>query len=50
MDWLAAHAGVIGLIFFLVFFLATTAWIFRPGAKQSYQEKASIPFKEMKND
>lgn len=50
MDWLTMHAGVIGLIFFLAFFLGVTAWVFRPGAKKSYQEKASIPFKETDHD
>lgn len=47
MDWLAAHAGVIGLAFFFTFFILMAGWVYRPGSRKGYQEKAQIPFKEM---
>lgn len=42
----SAVAGVAGLLFFFVFFVAMAAWIFRPGAKEKYQKDAQIPLKE----
>lgn len=44
IDWIAAHAGLIGLLFFFVFFVTMVLWIYRPGAKSRYQKFASIPF------
>ncbi|MCF8495566.1 MAG: cbb3-type cytochrome c oxidase subunit 3 [Alphaproteobacteria bacterium] len=40
------HAGVIGLLFFFIFFVAMIAWLFRPGSKEQYKEDAQIPFKD----
>lgn len=50
IDWLATHAGLIGLLFFFIFFVLTAIWIYRPGSKQNYQEKALIPLKETHHD
>lgn len=46
IDWVAHHAGLIGLLFFFLFFTGTAAWVFRPGARDSYMDKARIPLKE----
>ena len=50
LDFLAAHAGLIGLLFFFVFFVLMTAWTFRPGAKGYYKVNACIPLHEKDND
>lgn len=42
----SALAGVAGLLFFFVFFVAMAVWVFRPGAKDKYQDDAQIPFRE----
>lgn len=42
----SADAGLIGLIFFFVFFCGVALWTFRPGAKKKYQNHADIPLKE----
>ncbi|MGB4056899.1 MAG: CcoQ/FixQ family Cbb3-type cytochrome c oxidase assembly chaperone [Alphaproteobacteria bacterium] len=42
----SALAGVAGLLFFFVFFVAMAMWVYRPGAKAKYQNDAHIPFKE----
>lgn len=46
MDFLGSNAGVIGLLFFFVFFTATAIWVFRPGSKEGYDAKANIPLKQ----
>ena len=46
LDWITHHAGVIGLLFFFIFFVLMTLWVYRPGAKKKYQDKANIPFKK----
>lgn len=50
LDWLAAHAGMIGLLFFFTFFVLMTGWVFRPGSKQKYQANAYIPLNETDHD
>lgn len=50
IDWIATNSGIIGLIFFLVFFVLTALWVYRPGSKQSYQLKALIPLNENNHD
>lgn len=39
-------AGMIGLLFFFLFFCGVAFWTFRPGAKKKYDEIAEIPLKE----
>lgn len=46
MDWLTENAGLIGLLFFFSFFVLMALWVYRPGAKRNYQDKAYIPLKE----
>lgn len=46
IDWLAHHAGTIGLLFFVAFFAGVVLFLLRPGAKEYYKEQADIPFKE----
>lgn len=38
--------GLIGLLFFLVFFCLVSLWTFRPGAKSTYNTHAKIPLQE----
>ncbi len=42
----SALAGIAGLLFFFIFFMAMAIWVFRPGAKDKYQQDAKIPLKE----
>ncbi len=46
IDYLSANAGLIGLLFFFVFFTIMVAWVFRPGAKSEYKKKGLIPLEE----
>lgn len=46
MDWLSDHAGMIGLIFFVVFFAIMAIYVYRPKAKQEFENFANIPFEE----
>lgn len=46
IDWISQNAGVIGLLFFFSFFVVMGLWVYRPGARQSYQDYARIPLKE----
>lgn len=50
LDWLSAHAGMIGLLFFFIFFVVMAAWVFRPGSKTLYAANALIPLNENDND
>ncbi|HPD83715.1 MAG: cbb3-type cytochrome c oxidase subunit 3 [Alphaproteobacteria bacterium] len=38
--------GLMGLIFFFLFFCAIAIWTFRPGAKKKYEELGQIPLEE----
>lgn len=42
----SADFGLIGLLFFFVFFCAITLWTLRPGAKKTYQDHGNIPLQE----
>lgn len=42
--------GLIGLLFFFIFFCAVAIWTFRPSAKKRYQKDALIPLEENKNE
>jgi len=46
----SANAGLIGLLFFFIFFCIVVAWAFRPGARKKYKEHADIPLKEKDNE
>lgn len=46
MDFVSTHAGMIGLLFFFIFFCGMTAWVFRPGSKRIYNDHAHIPLEE----
>ena len=50
IDFLAQNAGLIGLIFFVTFFIGMLFWLFRPGAKQQYLTYGYIPLKEAQDD
>lgn len=41
-----ADMGLIGLLFFFVFFCGVTIWTFRPSAKKSYKDVANIPLND----
>ena len=49
LDFITAHAGMIGLLFFFLFFISAGLWTFRPGAKKDYQDHANIPLKETRS-
>lgn len=38
--------GLIGLLFFFLFFCGVLFWVMRPGAKKKYSRDAQIPLKE----
>lgn len=40
------NAGVIGLLFFFLFFVGVLIWLYRPGQKQKFEKHSQIPFKE----
>ena len=42
--------GLIGLLFFFVFFMGVVLWVFRPGSKTKYKEDARIPLEEENSD
>lgn len=42
----SASYGLIGLLFFFVFFCAVTIWTFRPSAKNKYKKDSQIPLEE----
>jgi cbb3-type cytochrome oxidase subunit 3 len=42
--------GLIGLLFFFIFFCAVTIWTFRPNAKKSYEDNANIPLNDGDGD
>lgn len=37
------NLGLIGLLFFFLFFCGVTLWTFRPGAKGKYKKHGDIP-------
>ncbi len=49
MDIVTANAGLIGLLFFFIFFSAVVLWTFRPTAKKVYEKCALIPLEENEN-
>jgi len=46
IDFTSANAGMIGLLFFFIFFSIVGLWTFRPNAKNKYKKHALIPLKE----
>ncbi|MCB9979131.1 MAG: cbb3-type cytochrome c oxidase subunit 3 [Rhodospirillales bacterium] len=48
MDYhmIQAVSGTIGLLIFVVVFIAVVVRVFRPGAKKDYDETAQMIFKE----
>jgi cbb3-type cytochrome oxidase subunit 3 len=46
MDFISSNAGLIGLIFFFIFFCLVALWTFRPRSKKKYEEHAKIPLEE----
>lgn len=46
IDFIARNAGLIGLIFFVSFFILVLLWLFRPGAKKEFEKHGNIPLEE----
>lgn len=46
----SADLGLIGLLFFFMFFCAVVIWTLRPGAKNNYQKHAAIPLDDQKSE
>lgn len=42
--------GLIGLLFFFLFFCGVLVWVFRPGSKKKYEQNANIPLDENKSE
>lgn len=42
----SADYGLMGLIFFCIFFAVVTLWTLRPSAKNKYKKYAHIPLEE----
>ncbi len=42
--------GLIGLLFFFIFFCSVLVWTFRPSAKKSYEQHAQIPLDDEKSE
>ena len=42
----SADYGLVGLLFFFVFFAVVALWTFRPSAKDMYKKYAHIPLEE----
>lgn len=38
-----ADMGLLGLLFFFIFFCGVLIWTFRPGSKKHYEKQANIP-------
>lgn len=38
--------GLIGLLFFFIFFMGVLVWLFLPGAKTKYKEYGNIPLED----
>lgn len=43
-----ADLGLVGLLFFFLFFCGVLVWVMRPGTKKKYKQDAQIPLKEDK--
>lgn len=46
IEFLGVHPGLIGLLFFFVFFCVIIVWVYRPKGKTIYKNHANIPFEE----
>lgn len=46
LNFISSHAGLVGLLFFFIFFCLVALWTFRPRAKKQYEDYAKIPFQE----
>lgn len=46
MDWLAANAGLIGLLFFFAIFVGIAIWAYHPSRKQEIESLKNIPLRE----
>jgi cbb3-type cytochrome oxidase subunit 3 len=46
IDFITHHAGLLGLLFFFIFFCGMGLWVLRPGARTLYKNYARIPFEE----
>lgn len=49
LNYIASHAGTIGLLFFFIFFVVMVAWLFRPGSKEIYKSHGDMPLREEDN-
>lgn len=49
-DQLRHFADSWGLLFLTILFIGIVLWVFRPGAKKSYDEQAEIPLKDKYED
>lgn len=45
IDWLTNNAGMSGLLFFFVVFLAIVIWAYRPSVRENIESYKNIPLK-----
>lgn len=46
----SADVGLLGLLFFFLFFCGVVVWVFRPGSRGKYQKDARIPLEEVNDE
>ena len=50
LDFIAEHAGVIGLLFFFIFFLLMLVFLFLSGDKKDWKKYSEIPLEDHPDD
>jgi cbb3-type cytochrome oxidase subunit 3 len=50
MNWIADHAGLIGLLFFFFVFLGVAVWLYLPGGRAKHEMHKFIPLSENGHD
>lgn len=46
INYILGNAGVVGLLFFFVFFVVMVTWLFRPNSKNVYESYGEMPLRE----
>ena len=50
METFTTISPILGLCFFVVFFVGVVAWLLRPGARERYTRLGNIPLEENTHD
>ena len=46
----SSTAGITGLLFFFFLFVGILIWLYRPGAREEFQEHGNIPLKDERDE